>query len=618
MPHLQPFHSLIRAGRRLTRYFLPVQASVVFSNQYALGHSAVPHDPLRAEHILTFLVSEGLLSGDAVLRPRLASVRKLRRVHTDPYLDSLRDPESLTRVAGIRFTEPELDRFLEVQRRMAGGTDLAVRQALLQRQTVLHLGGGLHHAHADRGQGFCILNDVAVAIASRRQEGFRGRILIVDLDLHHGDGTEAIFAADPSVYTLSIHNRSWQDIETVASTNVELGSDVDDDTYLRAVRRYLPPILEEHRPQLVIYLAGVDPAADDRIGDWRITAQGMLARDLFVQRQVSLARGRPALVVCLAGGYGTRAWQYSARFFSAVLHRGLPLEPPSTDAIALERYRQLSKVLDPEQLTGIPDTTDWQLTAEDIYGALGGGQAKTRFLDFYSKHGLELVLERAGLLDRLRARGFHDLVLEWELEDESGETVRLFSEQHGHELLAELRANRDRRLIPGMELLQVEWLLLQNPRAHFAPGTVPLPGQEHPGLGMLRDVVALLVVMCERLHLEGISFVPSHYHLASTSHKVLRFLEPEHEVLYRALEKALAGLSVAEASHAVEAGRVYDVATGETFHWAPMAMVLPVSKRLQAALHGEEAHQELERAQAQAPVFALRADGSDPLGRPDR
>ncbi|MCB1057688.1 MAG: hypothetical protein KDD11_19475, partial [Acidobacteria bacterium] len=605
MARFNPFHGLVRTTRRLSRRLWPVGARIVFSDRYALGHSAVPHDPLRAEHILTFLVAEGLIDGDAVLRPRMASVRRLRQVHTDAYLDSLRDPDALTRVAGIRFTEAELDRFLEVQRRMVGGTDLAVREALLHQQTLLHLGGGLHHAHADRGQGFCILNDVAVAIVGRRREGFRGNVLVVDLDLHHGDGTEAIFAADPTVHTFSIHNRAWQDIEAVASTNVALGSGVDDDTYLRALRHHLPRLLESHRPQLVIYLAGVDPAADDRIGDWRITPQGMLARDLFVQRQVARARGRPPLVVCLAGGYGTRAWQYSARFFSTVLNHGVALEPPSTDAITLERYRQLSKVLDPDELTGIPSSTDWQLTAEDIYGALGGGQPRTRFLDFYSKHGLELVLERSGLLDRLRARGFHDLVLDVDLEDESGETVRLFSEQHGRELLAELRANRDRRLIPGMELLQVEWLLLQNPRAHFAPGEAPLPGQEYPGLGMLRDVVALLVVVCERLHLDGISFVPSHYHLASTSHKVLRFLDPHHEVTYDALQEALAGLSVAEASHAVEAGRIRDTRTGEIFHWTPMAMVLPVSPALQERLYGEEAEKELERARAEAPVFEL-------------
>jgi hypothetical protein len=407
------------------------------------------------------------------------------------------------------------------------------------------------------------------------------------------------------VYTFSIHNRSWQDLPTVASTNIELGSDVDDDTYLRVLRRHLPPLIEKLRPQLVIYLAGADPAGTDALGDWKITSQGMLARDRFVARQVhGLRQGATPWVITLAGGYGTRAWRYSARFFSSLLNGGRALEPPSTDEITLERYRRLSSLLQPEELTGIPDGDDWQLTPEDIYGALGD-RRQSRFLGYYSKHGIELVLERSGLLDRLRALGFRHLVVDWDLDNASGQTIRVLCIDHGQELLGELRAQRERRLIPGMELLQVEWMLLQNPRTQFEDGRPPLPGQEHPGLGMLRDVVALLLVMCERLGLDGLSFVPSHYHLAATSHKVLRFLEPEHESLYRSLHKALSKLSIAEASRAVDEGRLVDEETGEPFRWRPMPMVLPVSDRLKEELTARWSRAEAAEPPHQ-PHFLLR------------
>ncbi|MDY7093165.1 MAG: histone deacetylase [Acidobacteriota bacterium] len=603
-------HPLLRSCRLLRRHLWPVPVDVVYSEKYQLSHSTAPHDPQRSEHILTFLLAEGLVLPKRLHRPRIASVRNLRRVHTDNYLESLRDTAVLQKITGMTASQADLDSYVDIQRYMVGGTHQAVKLALEQHNTVIHLGGGLHHAHADRGRGFCILNDVAVAVRDARAGGFAGRVLIIDLDLHHGDGTEAIFAKDETVHTFSIHNRSWQDIPAVASTNIELGSDVDDDTYLRALRRHLPPLLEELRPRLVIYLAGVDPAATDALGDWRITTQGMLARDRFVAQQIHrLRQGATPWVITLAGGYGTRAWRYSGRFFSSLLNGGRALEPPSTDEITLERYRRLSSLLQPEELTGIPSTgssggDDWQLTPEDIYGALGD-RRESRFLSYYSKHGIELVLERSGLLDRLRSLGFRHLTVDWDLDNAAGQTIRVLCIDRGQELLGELRAQRERRLIPGMELLQVEWLLLQNPRATFEDGRPPLPGQEHPGLGMLRDVVAMLLVMCERLGLDGLSFVPSHYHLAATSHKVLRFLEPEHERLYRGLHKALAELSVAEASRAVDEERIVDAETGEPFRWRPMPMVLPVSDRLKEELANRWQKMDEEEPSA-TPRFILR------------
>src|SRR5207249_4956501 len=112
---------------------------------------------------------------------------------------------------------------------------------------------------------------------------------------------------------------------------------------------------------------------------------------------------------------------------------------------------------------------------------------------------------------------------------------------------------RDRQSLPGLELLGVEWLLLQNPRARFTAARPALPGQRHPGLGMLRDAIALLVQVCHRLHLDGLTFTPSHYHLASQSTKYLRFRDPLDAATFDALLAALAGVPLAEATRRIEA-----------------------------------------------------------------
>ena len=590
------FQALPRSLRRLLRRVLPLPRSdFVYSSLYAQGHSAVPADPLRGEQILAFLVAEGLCSRDRIHTPHMASIHSLRRVHADSYLDTLHDEEVLTHTVGVPLGAPEIDQFLGLQRVMAGGTTLATVLARESGRLAVNLGGGLHHAWADRGQGFCLLNDVAVAIASQRAHGFKGRILVVDLDLHHGDGTEAIFAEDPTVFTFSIHNRDWADTTAVASTRVELGDEVDGATYLAAVGEHLPPVVESFLPDLAFYLAGADPAATDRIGDWKTTEKDLLERDLLVLHLLLGGEERVPTVFLLAGGYGQEAWRYPARSLSTWLAKGRPPALPTTAEVTLLRFRMMARMLDPAELSGADESSDekgravddWQLTEEDLLGPLSGTGKSTRFLDFYSKHGVELALERAGILGRLRARGFPHMHLEWTLDNDSGHTLRLYTDTSREELLAELRVRRSRRRIPGMEVIHVEWLMLQNPREALPPGRSALPGQDHPGLGMLRDVVGLLVVAGERLHLDGISFVPTHYHLAATSQKLMGFLDPQAEARLNAVQKATEGLDLRQASQAVAAGRVVDAATGEAYRWEPTPLVIPLSDRLKSRLEEE-------------------------------
>jgi acetoin utilization deacetylase AcuC-like enzyme len=578
-----------RARRRASGLLGRPTVELVYTHRYQLELPGVLYDPRRGEQILAFLDSAGLLGRQSLHPPAPATFRQLRRVHTDDYLDSLNLPGALNRIVGLTLTEDQADRVLAMQRFMAGGTIRAAALALESKGIAVNLGGGLHHAFADRGERFCAYNDVAAAIAELRARGHEPRVLVVDLDVHDGDGTRSIFARDPSVHTFSIHNRTSGDFEAVEATAVELGFGVDDGPYLEAVRAHLPPVVAAFKPELVFYLAGVDPAADDQIGDWKISAAGLLERDRFV---LACARGgdrRLPLAITLAGGYGQNAWRYSARFLSSLLNRGREVEPPSTEEALLSHYRRLARELEPHELTGEPERPDdWGLTAEDLAASLGGPHRPHRLLGYYSPQGLELALERAGLLDRLRGLGFEQPTLEMDLDNPAGDTIRLYGDLARRELLIEARVRIDRGTVPGLALLRVEWLQLQNPRGEFTAGRPRLPGQTHPGLGMSQDISALFVLACDRLQLDGLLFVPAHYHTASQGRKSLRFLEPADEGVFRAVHEALRGLPLWEATRAITEGRVVDAATGEPFAWRPSPMVMAVTDRLRALIEGEE------------------------------
>lgn len=615
--------------RRLTGAPAP-RLGLVYSPRYRLGGSGVAHDPYRGEKVLGFLAAHRLVRRGGVEVPPIAPWRSLRRVHDVDYLESLADPATLTRIVGQPIDERTRARFLELQRRMAGGTRLAVSRALADGGIVLHLGGGLHHAFPDRGERFCLLNDVAVAVAEARREGLAGRVLVVDCDLHDGDGTRAVFARDPSVHTFSIHNQSsGTDPDAVESTSIELGAGIDDARLLAALAGELPPLVERLRPALVLYLAGADPAEDDELGDWRMSGAGLLERDRFVTELVrgrSGGRGRDAtpLVVTLAGGYGRAAWRYSARY-AAWLATGGELEPPTDEELTLGRYRRAAATFSVAELSGEPGAAggaaagepdgadggaEWDLWEDDVLGPLAGAPPR-RLLGFYSRDGVELALERVGLLDRLRELGYPRPTVSLDLGGAAGDTVRLHGGEGGRDLLIELRAARDRHSLPGFELLRVEWLLLQNPRARFSTERRPLPGQRHPGLGLLAEIAALLVLICERLKLDGILFVPSHYHLAAQSRRYLRFVEPEDEARFRAMERAVGDLGLGEATRAVDGGRLLDAASGEPFEMPAMPMVLPVSDRLTERVTSESYRRRADRAEARYEL--LRGEGrADP------
>ncbi len=582
-----------RRVSRLIRFAIrPPDVVIVHHPDYANFTAAGLTDPARADKILAFLNDAGLIRRRNISQPLAGSLDNILLVHTPEYVESLSNHAVVGEILGLDLGARSAQKALDVVRLMVGGTIQATRLARKSKKIAVHLGGGLHHAMPDEGMGFCLFNDVAVAIARLRKKGFDEPIVVIDLDLHDGNGTRTVFAEDPSVYTFSIHNVAWDEGEAVASKSIVLGSGVTDDVFMEALTSELPPIIESHRPGLVIYVAGVDGAVSDAIGDWQLTAQGILDRDRYVVNTVRPDDDAPPLAVVLGGGYGASAWRYSARFLGWLIS-GEVIEPPDEMEIVLRRFRELSKGWKSGG-DAAPVESEWGLNEEDLFGF--GVHEDPRFLGQFSKHAVELQLEQLGVLNHIRARGFPHLSLSLDVTHGLGQVLRIHGAPDGGALVIELKANRSRAVVPGAELIEIGWLLLQNPKASFGPRRLQLPGQSHPGLGMLRDIAAWLIVVCEEMCLDGVAFVPSQYYMAAVGHRHLHFVEPEAQARYEALRKALRGLDLASGNRLLNEGGVIDVKTGEQVFWEPVPMVVPVSQDLLDRTMSQEYREAVESA----------------------
>ena len=278
--------------------------------------------------MLARLLEMGVIQPSDVLEPPPASWNDLALVHTAEYLARMRDgsmsPEDVAQLE-LPWSQEMVDGF----RVMVGGT---VQAALIacglpksevrspksevgkndtsdfELQTsdfrvVCHIGGGLHHAFPNHGEGFCPFNDVAVATRLVQQRGTE-RVAIVDLDVHHGNGTAFIFESDPRVFTFSMHQQhNYPMWKPRGSLDIGLPDGTHDETFLDALGGALDAVMA-HRPQCVFYLAGADPYEDDQLGGLRLTKDGLRRRDRMVIDAVRDA-GLP-LVIVLAGGYARR------------------------------------------------------------------------------------------------------------------------------------------------------------------------------------------------------------------------------------------------------------------------------------------------------------------------
>jgi acetoin utilization deacetylase AcuC-like enzyme len=251
-------------------------------------------------YVRELLLQRGVVAPEDLIEPALIERALLEAVHTNEYLAKL-ETGTLTAAEQRRIGVPWSQRLWRRSRLASQGTVDAAERALRAGLSG-NLAGGTHHAFADRGEGFCILNDVAIAIRHLQRKGAIRRAYVLDLDVHQGNGTAAIFAGDSSVFTLSIHGERNYPTDKMRSTlDIGLPDGTTDSEYLATLERALPATLAQFQPDIVFYLAGVDVAANDRYGRFALTDDGIRARERFVLESMR-ARGLP-VVLTLAGGY---------------------------------------------------------------------------------------------------------------------------------------------------------------------------------------------------------------------------------------------------------------------------------------------------------------------------
>ena len=269
-------------------YVIPLPAGHRFPiTKYALLHK-------RA-------IACGVLSPEQIADPPRATREELLRVHTAGYVHAL-VAGTLDGAAMHRIGFPWSPALVERSLRAVGGTIAAARAALVH-GVAINLAGGTHHAFPDHGEGFCVFNDVAVAVRALRRERRLTRVAIVDLDVHQGNGTHAIFAGDRDTFTFSMHGANNYPFTRVAGDlDLELPDGTGDAVYLALLAEALPKVLAAARPELVIYLAGADAHQRDRLGRLALTFNGLARRDAMVLdacREVGIP-----VAITIAGGYG--------------------------------------------------------------------------------------------------------------------------------------------------------------------------------------------------------------------------------------------------------------------------------------------------------------------------
>jgi acetoin utilization deacetylase AcuC-like enzyme len=276
---------------------------VVYHDKYDLnlGPHVFPSQKFRL--IAETLLREGIATHEDFLQPTPASDEDILRVHTPEWVRKLKTGK-LTPSDVILLEIPYSPELVEAVWLAAGGSILA-GQCALRDGFGANLGGGFHHAYPDHGEGFCAIHDVAVAIRRLQADKAIRKAMVVDTDVHHGNGTAAIFRDDPSVFTISIHQENnYPAHKPPSSVDLHMMDRVDDEEYLRALVPAVQKALDEFRPDLMFYIGGADPFCEDQLGGLSLSKRGLLERDSRVLEEAR-RRGVPAATT-LAGGYARR------------------------------------------------------------------------------------------------------------------------------------------------------------------------------------------------------------------------------------------------------------------------------------------------------------------------
>jgi acetoin utilization deacetylase AcuC-like enzyme len=276
---------------------------LVYDDRYDLnlGTHVFPSQKFRLIH--DRLLDEKLASPDDFLAPRAASDDDILRVHSQDYVYKLKSG-SLSPAEIQRMEVPYSTKLVEACWLAAGGSILAGQRALEDGWSA-NIGGGFHHACPDHGEGFCVIHDVAVAIRRLQFDGKIERAIVVDTDVHQGNGTAEIFGGDLDVFTLSIHQEHNYPFPKSRSTvDIDLPDGIGDADYLAVLEKHLHQAFLDFSPHILFYVGGADPYCEDQLGGLRLSMEGLAQRDALVF-DYARRNGAP-VVITLAGGYARK------------------------------------------------------------------------------------------------------------------------------------------------------------------------------------------------------------------------------------------------------------------------------------------------------------------------
>ncbi|NNF26923.1 MAG: histone deacetylase [Gemmatimonadetes bacterium] len=273
---------------------------VVWSPDYEVHIGPHVFPTVKYRLVVERLEAEGVLERNQIHPPEPASWDDLALVHSRDYLAKVREGR-LTPEDVLRLETPFSPELRSAWILCCGGTLQTARLAMEHRAAV-HIGGGFHHAFSGHGEGFCLLNDVAMAAAAALKLELAERVAVVDLDVHHGNGTAAIFRDEPRVFTFSMHQENnYPALKPRGDLDVGLDDGMGDDEYLDLLSHLLSTVLDDFRPDLILYLAGADPYREDQLGGLALSKEGLRARDEIVV--ASAVGAGVAVAATLAGGY---------------------------------------------------------------------------------------------------------------------------------------------------------------------------------------------------------------------------------------------------------------------------------------------------------------------------
>jgi acetoin utilization deacetylase AcuC-like enzyme len=266
-----------------------------------LGAHVFPSQKYRMIH--DRLLADKAAAADDFLAPEPAADEDVLRVHLPEYVHKLKTG-SLSRDEEARLEVPYSKELIKACWLAAGGSILAGRRALSDGWAA-NVGGGFHHACPDHGEGFCVIHDVAIAIRRLQFEGAITRAMVVDTDVHQGNGTAVIFGSDASVFTLSVHQEhNYPHPKPRSTVDINLEDGTGDEEYLAVLEKHLRQAFQDFAPQLLFYVAGADPYSEDQLGGLALTMEGLRRRDALVFDYAR--RNATPVAIALAGGYARR------------------------------------------------------------------------------------------------------------------------------------------------------------------------------------------------------------------------------------------------------------------------------------------------------------------------